>query len=196
MSRTIKNSHPGERVLFKTRPVFLSVLESIFIRLILLLLLLYFFTAIIAYFAVIQGSISSLVNVPFVEWSTDFLILIIAILFFWILWSFLSWRSVCYILTNQRVMIKSGVISKKSVYMHYNKMQDIIVSQGLLQRLSSSGDIEIFGGRDRTSLIMNNIPKPEEVEDMINQRIEGDEEEHGSEDRISRLSNQNREINE
>jgi hypothetical protein len=36
---------------------------------------------------------------------------------------------------------------------------------------------------------MNNIPKPEEVEDMINQRIEGDEEEHGSEDRISRLSN-------
>jgi uncharacterized membrane protein YdbT with pleckstrin-like domain len=164
-------------------------LESIFIRLILLLLLLYFFTAIIAYFAVIQGSISSLVNVPFVEWSTNFLILIIAILFFWILWSFLSWRSVCYILTNQRVMIKSGVISKKSVYMHYNKMQDIIVSQGLLQRLSSSGDIEIFGGRDRTSLIMNNIPKPEEVEDMINQRIEGDEEEHGSEDRISRLSN-------
>ena len=177
MSRTIKNSHPGERVLFKTRPLFLSALESTFLRFIVLLLLLYFFTTIISYFALIQGNLSSLVGIPFVQWSTNFLILIIAILFFWILWSILSWRSVCYILTNQRVMIKSGVISKKSVYMHYNKIQDIIISRGLLQRLSSSGNIEIFGGRDRTSLIMENIPKPEEVEDMINQKIEGDEEE-------------------
>jgi uncharacterized membrane protein YdbT with pleckstrin-like domain len=177
MSRTIKNSHPGERVLFKTRPLFLSALESTFLRFIVLLLLLYFFTTIISYFALIQGNISSLVGIPFVQWSTNFLIFIIAILFFWILWSILSWRSVCYMLTNQRVMIKSGVISKKSVYMHYNKIQDIIISRGLLQRLSSSGNIEIFGGRDRTSLIMENIPKPEEVEDRINQKIEGDEEE-------------------
>jgi uncharacterized membrane protein YdbT with pleckstrin-like domain len=183
MSRTIKNSHPGERVLFKTRPLFLSAIESTFIRFIILLLLLYFFTTIITYFAYLQGSISSLVNIPFVEWATDFLILIIAILFLWILWSFLSWRSVCYILTNQRVMIKSGVISKTSVYMHYHKMQDIIVSRGLLQRISSSGNIEIFGGRDRTSIIMKNIPKPEEVEEMINQQIEGEQGEYKSQDK-------------
>jgi membrane protein YdbS with pleckstrin-like domain len=193
MTRIIKNSHPGERVLFKTRPLLLSALESTFIRFILLLLLLYFFSTIITYFALIQGSVSSLVNIPFVEWATDILILLIAILFFWILWSFLSWRSVCYILTNQRVMIKSGVISKKSVYMHYDKMQDIIVTRGLLQRLSSSGNIEIFGGHDRTSLIMENIPKPDEVEDMINQKIEGDEEEYGSRDRISQRSDLNME---
>ena len=183
MSRTIKNSHPGERVLFKTRPLFLSALESTFLRFIVLLLLLYFFTTIISYFALIQGNLSSLVGIPFVQWSTNFLILIIAILFFWILWSILSWRSVCYILTNQRVMIKSGVTSKKSVYMHYKKIQDIIISRGLLQRLSSSGNIEIFGGRDRTSLIMENIPKPKEVEDMINQKIEGDEGEYKTHDK-------------
>ncbi len=171
-----KNSHPGERVLFKTRPQFISTLESAYLRIIILFLLLYFFTTLISYAAIIQGRFTSLINIPFVEWSTNILILIIALLFLWILWTFLSWRSINYVVTNQRVMIKSGVLSKKNVYMHYNKMQDIIVSQGPIQRIFNAGDIEIFGGHDRTSLILENIQNPDEVEKMINQRIEGDQE--------------------
>ena len=174
MSRTIQNSHPGERILFKTRPRFFQTLESAYLRLIVLLLLLYFFTTIITYFAVIQGRINSLTTIPFVEWSTDVLILFIALLFFSLIWTYLSWRSTYYILTNKRVMIKSGVISKKNVYMHFNKIQDITVTQGFVQRISSSGDIEIFGGRDKTSLILTNIPNPDDFENLMNQKIEGD----------------------
>lgn len=165
-------THPGEKILLKTRPQFISTLESAFIRLIILLLLLYFFTALISLFAAIQGRIAYLTTVPFVQYSTYVLILIIAILFFWILWNFMSWRSTWYTVTTQRVQIKSGVLSTKSVYIHFNKMQDIEVTQSLIQRISSSGDIEIFGGRDRTNLILEDIPKPNEVEDLINQRIE------------------------
>jgi len=165
-------THPGEKILLKTRPQFISTLESAFIRLIILLLLLYFFTAFISLFAAIQGRIAYLTTVPFVQYSTYVLIFIIAILFFWILWNFMSWRATWYTVTNQRVQIKSGVLSTKSVYMHFNKMQDIEVTQSLIQRISSSGDIEIFGGRDRTNLILEDIPKPNEVEDLINQRIE------------------------
>jgi uncharacterized membrane protein YdbT with pleckstrin-like domain len=170
--------HPGEKILLKTRPRFISALESALIRFVILLLLLYFFTTIIAIFAMIKSNISSLTTVPFVEWSTDVLILVIAILFFWILWSVLSWRSICYTLTSQRVIIKSGVIRTKNVYMHYNKMQDMVVSQGLIQRISSAGDIEIFGGRDRTNLILENIPNPDKVENLINQRIEEENQEY------------------
>jgi len=165
-------THPGEKILLKTRPQFISTLESAFIRLIILLLLLYFFTALISLFAAIQGKIAYLTTVPFVQYSTYVLILIIAVLFFWILWNFLSWRATWYTVTSQRVQIKSGVLSTKSVYIHFNKMQDIEVTQSLVQRISSSGDIEIFGGRDRTNLILEDIPKPNEVENLINQRIE------------------------
>jgi uncharacterized membrane protein YdbT with pleckstrin-like domain len=165
-------THPGEKILLKTRPQFISTLESAFIRLIILLLLLYFFTAIIGLFAAIQGKIDYLTTVPFVQYSTYVLLIIIAVLFFWILWNFLSWRSTWYTVTTQRVQIKSGVLSTKSVYIHFNKMQDIEVTQSLVQRISSSGDIEIFGGRDKTNLILEDIPKPNQVEDLINQRIE------------------------
>jgi len=172
MSRIIKNSHPGERVLFSTRPRFSQSVASAYLRLIILFLLVYFFTTIIRYLAAIQTQISTLLTIPFVAWSTDVLLLIILLLFLSLIWTYLSWKSKCYILTNKRVMIKSGVISKKNVYMHFNKIQDISVSQGFTQRITSAGDIEIFGGRDRTSLILENIPNPDKFEELINQKIE------------------------
>jgi membrane protein YdbS with pleckstrin-like domain len=172
MSRTIKNSHPGERVLFSTRPRFSQSVASAYLRLILLFLLIYFFTTIIRYLAAIQAQISALLTIPFVEWSTDVIIIIIILLVLSLIWTYLSWKSTCYILTNKRVMIKRGVISKKNVYMHFNKIQDIQISQGFTQRISSAGDIEIFGGRDRTSLILENIPNPDKFEDLLNQKIE------------------------
>lgn len=59
--------------------------------------------------------------------------------------------------------------------MHYNKIQDIIVSQSVMERISYSGDIEVFGGHDNTSIILEDIPNPGEVENMLNRMIEGDE---------------------
>jgi len=173
--RNRPRSDPREQTLFKTRQRFLVNMESTVIRFIILVLLIYYFTNIIAYTAMIQGNYSTLITVPFVQWVTEGLVLIIIILTLWLIWNILSWRSKWYIITSQRVMINSGVISKKSVYMHYNKMQDIIVSQGFIQRISYAGDIEIFGGRDRTSLILKNIPKPNDVETRINQMIDKNE---------------------
>jgi len=172
-----RNSQTGERVLFETRPRLIVRLKSAIFKFIIVLLLLYFFTTIIRYAALIQGSVSTIVTVPFVTGTTYGVLIIIVLLLIWILWNILSWRSENYRLTNQRVMVKSGVIRKNNVYMHYNKIQDIIISQSIMERITNSGDIEIFGGHDRTSLILEDIPNPGEVENMINRMIEGDDSE-------------------
>lgn len=175
LDRNRRNTHPGERVLFETRPRFIVSLKSAIFKFIIVLLLLYFFTTIIMYVALLQGRVNTLVSLPFVTGTTYGLVIIILLLLIWILWNILSWRSKHYTLTNQKVMIKTGVIRKKSVYMHYDKIQDIIVSQSIMERISYSGDIEIFGGHDITSLILDDIPNPGEVENMINRMIEGDD---------------------
>jgi uncharacterized membrane protein YdbT with pleckstrin-like domain len=172
-----RNSSSEERVLFETRPRLIVRLKSAIFKFIIVLVLLYFFTTIIRYAEILQGSVSTLVKVPFVTGTTYGILIIIFLLLLWILWNILSWRSEEYKLTNQRVMIKTGVIRKNSVYMHYNKIQDIIISQSIIERITNSGDIEIFGGHDRTSLILEDIPNPSEVENMINRMIEGDDQE-------------------
>lgn len=175
-----RNSHPEERVLFETRPRLIVRLKSAIFKFIIVLVLLYFFTTIIRYAALLQGSVNTLVTIPIVTGTTYGVLTIILLLLIWIIWNILSWRSENYKLTNQRVMIKTGVIRKNSVYMHYNKIQDIIISQSIMERITNSGDIEIFGGHDRTSLILEDIPDPGEVENMINRMIEGDDQEFES----------------
>ncbi len=88
-----RNSHSGERVLFETRPRFIVKLNSAIIKIIIIILLLYFFRAIINYAAVIQGSVSSVANVPVVEGVTDGIIILIILIFLWIVWTVVSWRS-------------------------------------------------------------------------------------------------------
>ncbi len=170
-----RDSHPVERVLFETKPRFIANMKSAIFKFIIVLVLLYFFTTIIQYAAIVQGRVGNLVNIPFVEGTTSILLIIILLMILWILWNILSWRSKIYTITSKRVMIKTGIIRKKSVYMHYDKIQDIIVSQSLIERISYSGDIEVFGGHDRTSLILVDIPNPGEIENMINRMIDGDD---------------------
>ena len=170
-----KSSIPGERILYKTRPRFVVSLKSAIIKFIIVMVLVLFFTTLIKYAAMVQGSVGAFVNIPFVAGTTYLIIIIILLLLIWILWNYLSWKATYYTLTNQRVMINSGVIRKKSAYMHYNKIQDIVVSQSIMERVSYSGDIEVFGGHDNTSIILEDIPNPGEVEDMINRMIAGNE---------------------
>jgi len=173
--RNKRSSIPGERILYKTRPRFVVSLKSAIIKFIIVLILVYFFTTLIRYAAMVQGRVGAFINIPFVEGTTDLIVIVILLLLVWILWNYLSWRSTYYTLTNQRVMLRSGVIRKKSAYMHYNKIQDIVVSQSVIERISYSGDIEVFGGHDNTSIILEDIPNPGEVEDTINRMIDGDE---------------------
>lgn len=175
LDKNQKTSHYGEKVLFETRPRAIVTLKSAVLKFIIILVIVYFFTTILRYAAFVQGNFNTLVKLPFVEGTTYVLVILILLLFLLLIWNVLSWRSKKYTLTNQRVMIKTGIIRKKSVYMHYDKIQDIIVSQSILERISYSGDIEIFGGHDRTSLILEDIPNPGEVENMINRLIEGDD---------------------
>ena len=65
--RNQRSSIPGEMVLFETRPRFIVSLKSAVFKFIIVFLLLYFFTTLISYASLLQGKVSSLVNLPFVE---------------------------------------------------------------------------------------------------------------------------------
>jgi uncharacterized membrane protein YdbT with pleckstrin-like domain len=92
----------------------------------------------------------------------------------WSVYDFFSWRQKKYLLTNQRIIIKRGFLRRRKSYIHYNKIEDIIVSQSLLDRIFSSGDMEIFSGHETTDIILEDVPNPLEVEDMINRLIDGE----------------------
>jgi uncharacterized membrane protein YdbT with pleckstrin-like domain len=113
-------------------------------------------------------------QLPLVDGVTYLLLSIVLIIFLWAIYDFFSWRQKKYLLTNQRIIIKEGFLRKRKSYIHYDKIEDIVVSQSLLERIFSSGDMEIFGGHESSNIILRDIPNPLEVEDMINRLIDGD----------------------
>lgn len=173
--REKKRSHPGERILFETRPRSIIHLKSSIFKFILILLILYFFSWIRDFFGSIQLFLLNYVQIPLVQTVVYILFLIMLLLLLWIILDVISWRYTRYILSNYRVMIKKGIVWKKKAYIHHDKIQDIIISQSLMQRILSAGDMEIFGGHEHTPLLLKNIPHPAEVENMINRLIEGEE---------------------
>lgn len=172
--RNTKEVRSREKILFETRPRFFMYLKSALIKFIILILIIYFFMPIMTVAASIQNYIINFLRIPLVEATVYILLLLMLILILWIIWDLLSWKYTTYTLTNSRVIFQKGIIRKNKTYMHYDKIQDITFSQGIIERLISSGDIAIFGGHDRTRLILNDIPNPTKVEDMINRMIEGD----------------------
>lgn len=163
-----------ENVIFQTRPRFFMHFKSAIIKFIIILIILYFFKDMMNIVFTVQTYLISIIQIPLVEWFTLFLLLIILILFLWITWDILSWRFTSYVLTEQRVITKNGILRKKMNSIHYDKIQDVTISQSITERLTSSGDIEVFGGHDHTRIILNDIPHPGDVEDMINKLMEGE----------------------
>lgn len=168
-------SHPGERVLFQTRPRFMAHLSGTILKGIIIILILYYFLPIMALSMELQRYLEANIQLPIIMATYYFMIILMAILSISIIWDLLSWRQKSYNLTNQRVIVKSGVLRRKKSYIHYTKIQDIDIYQGLLDRIFFAGDMEIFGGHEHTSIILEDIPNPKEVEDMINRLIEGEE---------------------
>lgn len=172
--RNTKDIRSGEKILFETKPRFFMFLKSAIIKFIALIVVIYIFRYVMTVAASIQNFIIRYVQVPLVEATTLILLFLIFILILWIIWDVLSWEYTSYTLTNYRVIFEKGVIRKNKSYIHYNKIQDVNVSQGIIERLISSGDIAIYGGHENTRLVLNDIPDPKKVENMINQMIEGD----------------------
>ncbi|MGC9517744.1 MAG: PH domain-containing protein [Methanomicrobiales archaeon] len=174
--------HTREKVLFETKPNFFIETKSALIKVILIVIILYFFRTILDFAFRVQNYIINTIQIPLVEWVTLIIYFIILLLVLWIIWDLLSWNYSIYKLTNQRVVVKKGLLRKTKAFIHYEKIQDITISQSIMEKIFSSGDIEIFGGHEQTRIILENIPNPDKVEYMINDLIEGDY--YGFEDEI------------
>ena len=169
------NSHPGERIIFKTKPRFLIHTTGVFLKVIIILLILYFFRLILEWVNNFRNSLDAFIQLPLVEWTSYALFTMIIIFILWLTYDILRWRQKKYTLTSQRIIVQSGIIRRRKSFIHYDKIQDVVVSQSLVDRLLSAGDMEVFGGHEGTTLILEDIPNPLEVENVINRLKEGDE---------------------
>lgn len=89
----------------------------------------------------------------------------------YIIWQLLSWYSTSYTLTNHRIIAKKGVLNTKKTYMPYRSIQDIDLSQNIIEKILNIGTITAYSAYDNNSMVIANISNPGEVEDILFNQI-------------------------
>lgn len=74
------------------------------------------------------------------------------------------------IVTNERVVLRTGILSKHTNEVYISDIRNVQVSQGLLQRIFGVGSIGISSaGQADIEIKVDGISKPQKIKDIIDQ---------------------------
>lgn len=85
-------------------------------------------------------------------------------------WWLLSWMQ-CLTITNERLVYTYGLIHRGTSEVRHADIRNLKVTQNVVERLLSYGDIAVSSaGQDDMEIVMNDIPDPEHVAELIRKR--------------------------
>jgi uncharacterized membrane protein YdbT with pleckstrin-like domain len=99
------------------------------------------------------------------------------VLFLWLaFWPFVNWRSTHYVFTNERVLLREGVLSRIQHDIPLTRISDVSSSQKFLQRFIGSGQLIVESAGREGQSVLANIPKVVTVQKVVYELVEADHE--------------------
>jgi len=83
------------------------------------------------------------------------------------LYPFISWWFTWYILTDERLVTRRGVLARKGLEIPLENINDVQFSQTILERLLRSGDLLIESAGELGQSRFKDIPEPEEFQSLL-----------------------------
>jgi uncharacterized membrane protein YdbT with pleckstrin-like domain len=104
-----------------------------------------------------------------INWAAAIVPALAALVF---LWKWLGWRSDTLVLTTQRLINRSGFISKSSIEIPLDRINNISASQSVGERMTGSGDLVVESGGEGGRAVFANMSRPGEIQKEIYRQIE------------------------
>jgi uncharacterized membrane protein YdbT with pleckstrin-like domain len=148
LARMSLNLHPGERVIFEGHPSWRAILGF------------YLKGALVA---VILGFIANLVD----GGATTFVVVLV-VLTLTVLIGFVKRVATTYTITNRRLNIKRGIVSKEVQETRLERVQNVNYRQSVYQRLMQIGDVDFdTAASDDYNFVFNGVANPGEVVESV-----------------------------
>lgn len=91
------------------------------------------------------------------------------------LYAYLGHWSVYYVVTSDKVYLKDGLVNFSVDTVRLDRIQNATLSQSVLQRLVSCGDIDIAtAGEDSEPLVFESVPDPARVNGLLTDELPGE----------------------
>jgi uncharacterized membrane protein YdbT with pleckstrin-like domain len=104
---------------------------------------------------------------------------LVGVTFIMLLIHTLQWSRVHFVVTNQRVIYRSGVIARNGIEIPVRKVNNVSFHQSVIERIVGAGDILIESGGEDGQSLFSDIRDPEQVQNIIQRTLRRvDEEPH------------------
>jgi uncharacterized membrane protein YdbT with pleckstrin-like domain len=103
-----------------------------------------------------------------------------------IIWTgvpFLRWRTTTYELTNRRLRLRRGILSRTGRDFPLIRISDVSFSHGLIDRLLRCGRLVVESAGEHGQLVLTEIPEVEKVQATLFQLVEDEQQRLAREDR-------------
>lgn len=80
---------------------------------------------------------------------------------------FIGWFYTHYVITNERVIVRRGMIARHGLEIPLEVINDVTFHQSIVERVVGSGDLIIESAGERGQSHFSDIPDPEEVQSDI-----------------------------
>ena len=146
---------PGERILVSSSRHWVVLLRPIATTILAVVVLLVIFTLLLA------GELRLFLMLGVVLAG-----ILIINLYYW------GWRAHEYVLTDQRVILNEGIVSRFSRSIAIDRIQDLTTYQGLWGRTWGFGDIELESAGREGAEMLSTVPHPQQLRNAIFAQIE------------------------
>lgn len=161
----------NEKTIYQTKPNMLLGCKKAIFGVILLIVVLSVASPIINFIGQMQVYLISYVKLSLTRYAAIALFVIILFIILYIIWQLVNWYYMEYILTDSRIIIKSGVLYTRKNYMPYGTIQDVSTSQSIVAKILNVGTVSVYSAYDNNQMKLANISNVNEVENIIFSRI-------------------------
>ncbi len=101
-------------------------------------------------------------------------VLILAALVWWGM-RYLSWSNINFVVTTDRLIYRSGVVTKHGIEIPLDRVNNVLFSQSLWERILGAGDLVIESAGESGRQAFSDVRKPSAVQNEIYRQIEANE---------------------
>lgn len=111
------------------------------------------------------------------------LIVAVLILLVWVLVPILRWRTTTYELTNHRLRLREGILSRTGRDFPLSRISDVSFQHGPIDRLLGAGKLIVESAGEHGQLVLNEIPDVEQVQATLFQLVQDEQQGVADDDR-------------
>jgi uncharacterized membrane protein YdbT with pleckstrin-like domain len=99
----------------------------------------------------------------------------ILVLMLWLIAPVLRWRTTQYELTNRRLRIRTGIVTRRGRDIPLARINDVSFEKGLLDRLLGCGRLVVESAGEHGQIVLTEIPHAERVHSTLFRLVEDEQ---------------------